>query len=78
MPFCMYLRKSRADAEAEARGEGETLARHEKALLEVSKRGHYNVTEIYREVSPARLSPPGLSCSGSSPRWNRARGKGCW
>ena len=50
MPFCMYLRKSRADAEAEARGEGETLARHEKALLEVSKRGHYNVTEIYREV----------------------------
>ena len=50
MPFCMYLRKSRADADAEARGEGETLARHEKALLEVSKRGHYNVTEIYREV----------------------------
>ena len=50
MPYCMYLRKSRADAEAEARGEGETLARHEKALLEVSKRGHYNVTEIYREV----------------------------
>lgn len=50
MPYCMYLRKSRADAEAEARGEGETLARHEKALLELAKREHYNVTEIYREV----------------------------
>ncbi|MCI8351911.1 MAG: recombinase family protein [Oscillospiraceae bacterium] len=50
MPYCMYLRKSRADTEAEARGEGETLARHEKALLEVSKRGHYNITEIYREI----------------------------
>jgi len=46
----MYLRKSRADAEAESRGEGETLARHEKALLELSKRQRINVTEIYREV----------------------------
>ena len=26
---CIYLRKSCADREAEARGEGETLARHE-------------------------------------------------
>ena len=50
MPYCIYLRKSRADADAEMHGEGETLARHEKALLELSKRGHYNVTEIYREV----------------------------
>ena len=49
-PYCIYLRKSRADAEAEARGEGETLARHEKALLELSKRLRLNVTEIYREV----------------------------
>lgn len=36
--YCLYLRKSRADAEAEARGEGETLARHEKMLLDVAKR----------------------------------------
>ena len=28
--YCMYLRKSRADIEAEERGEGETLKRHEK------------------------------------------------
>ncbi len=48
--YCMYLRKSRADAEAEARGEGETLARHEKMLLEVAKRGGYAITEIYREI----------------------------
>lgn len=48
--YCLYLRKSRSDADAEARGEGETLARHEKLLLEVAKRGKYNVTQIYREV----------------------------
>ena len=50
MPYCLYLRKSRTDDEAEARGEGETLARHEKALMELAKRQHLNVTEIYREV----------------------------
>lgn len=48
--YCIYLRKSRADLEAEAAGEGETLARHERTLLEVAKRGHYNITEIYREI----------------------------
>lgn len=50
MAYCLYLRKSRADIEAEAHGEGETLARHEKLLLEVAKRGHYNITQIYREI----------------------------
>lgn len=50
MAHCLYLRKSRADIEAEAHGEGETLARHEKLLLEVAKRGHYNITQIYREI----------------------------
>ncbi|NMA85098.1 MAG: resolvase, partial [Epulopiscium sp.] len=34
--YCMYLRKSRADIEAEARGEGETLARHKKILLDLA------------------------------------------
>lgn len=48
--YVIYLRKSRADAEAEARGEGETLARHEHALLELAKRTHLNVTQIYREI----------------------------
>ena len=32
MSYAICLRKSRADAEAEARGEGETLARHERTL----------------------------------------------
>lgn len=50
MPYCLYLRKSRSDIEAEAHGEGETLARHEKILLELAKRGNYDVTQIYREV----------------------------
>lgn len=50
MPYCIYLRKSRADMEAEAHGEGETLARHEKLLLDVARRGKYDVTQIYREV----------------------------
>lgn len=36
--------------EAEAHGEGETLARHEKLLLELAKKHKYNVTQIYREV----------------------------
>ena len=50
MPFCIYLRKSRADAEAEARGEGETLARHERTLLDLARRQNLNITEIYREI----------------------------
>ena len=36
--------------EAEQRGEGETLARHEKALLELAGRLKINVVDIYREV----------------------------
>lgn len=48
--YCIYLRKSRADAEAEARGEGETLARHERALIELAKRKEINVVHIYREI----------------------------
>ncbi|MCD7811939.1 MAG: recombinase family protein [Ruminococcus sp.] len=50
MAYCIYLRKSRADMEAEAHGEGETLARHEKLLLELAQRGHYTITQIYREI----------------------------
>lgn len=50
MQYCLYLRKSRADAEAEERGEGETLARHEKALIELARRMKLNITQIYREI----------------------------
>lgn len=48
--YVIYLRKSRKDEEAEQRGEGETLARHERILLDYAKRLHLNVTEIYREI----------------------------
>lgn len=50
MPYCLYLRKSRTDVEAEKAGEGETLARHEHALLELARRQHLDITEIYREI----------------------------
>lgn len=48
--YAMYLRKSRADVEAEARGEGETLAKHEKALTELAKRQGLSITKQYREI----------------------------
>lgn len=50
MAYCMYLRKSRMDMEAEARGEGETLARHRRALLEHAKRLTIVIDRIYEEV----------------------------
>lgn len=48
--YCMYLRKSRMDEEAEARGEGDTLARHRRTLLDLSRRLGLTVTMIYEEV----------------------------
>lgn len=48
--YCMYLRKSRADLEAEARGEGETLKKHHTQLLALANRMNINVTKVYREI----------------------------
>ena len=48
--YYMYLRKSREDREAEAHGEGETLARHEKRLNELAEQLKITVSHIYREV----------------------------
>lgn len=50
MPYCLYVRKSRADAEAEARGEGETLARHITILLDLAKKNKHDITQIHREI----------------------------
>lgn len=50
MSYAMYLRKSRADVEAEARGEGETLTKHEKALTELAKKLNLSVVKQYREI----------------------------
>ncbi|SFM46776.1 recombinase family protein [Salibacterium qingdaonense] len=47
---CMYLRKSRADLEAEARGDGETLAKHKNALFKIAKKLNLNVTKIRQEI----------------------------
>ena len=48
--YLIYLRKSRADLEAERHGEGETLARHERTLLDLAGRMKLNIVDIYREV----------------------------
>ena len=48
--YSLYLRKSRADLEAEAKGEGETLARHEKMLIELARRYNFSIGKIYREI----------------------------
>jgi len=48
--YCIYLRKSRKDMEAEAHGLGETLLRHEEALLTLSKQLDRPVSKIYREI----------------------------
>ena len=48
--YAIYLRKSRADAEAEARGEGETLARHEKILVDLAEKMKIKIGKIYREI----------------------------
>lgn len=50
MYYVMYLRKSRADLEAEARGEQETLARHRTALTELAARNGHVINHVYAEV----------------------------
>lgn len=49
-PSCFYLRKSREDQEAEARGDGETLAKHKKALFKIAKEHGITITKIFEEV----------------------------
>ena len=48
--YAIYLRKSRADLEAEAHGEGDTLARHEHILMELAKSRALPIGAIYREI----------------------------
>ncbi len=48
--YCIYLRKSRADLEAEAHGEGETLSRHRTALLELARRMGITISATYEEI----------------------------
>lgn len=48
--YLMYLRKSRADKEAEMQGAGETLARHEKILTEYAEKNNLYIEKIFKEV----------------------------
>lgn len=48
--YVMYLRKSRADREAEMHGAGETLAHHEQILTALSHRHGITVSAIYKEI----------------------------
>lgn len=51
MNVCIYLRKSRADEEIERDlGQGETLAKHRKALLKYAKEKDLNIVEIHEEI----------------------------
>ena len=57
MPYAIHLRKSRADLEAEARGEGESLARHRARLIAYAQRAELPITAEYSEIiSGDRLS----------------------
>lgn len=48
--YAIYLRKSREDREAELMGKGETLARHEKIMLDLAKSKNLIIGRIYREI----------------------------
>lgn len=48
--YAVYLRKSRADLEAEAMGQGETLARHRAALREYAQSHGMEIGAVYEEI----------------------------
>ena len=56
--YAIYLRKSRADAELEMAGEGETLSRHRSALLELAKKKGLFISDVYEEI----ISGDSIAC----------------
>lgn len=48
--YALYLRKSRADLDAESRGDGETLAKHRAALTEYARRRGLLIVREYAEI----------------------------
>lgn len=48
--YYMYLRKSRADLEAEKEGHFETLRKHEEILTDLASRYGIKVAKVYREL----------------------------
>ena len=51
--YAIYLRKSRADEEAERSGQGETLSRHLHTLTEFAQRQGLSVAKVYKEIASA-------------------------
>ena len=64
--YAIYLRKSRADLEAEKLGEGETLARHRKILEELAARKGFHIDEIlgYENLRYAKRRERGITIVG--------------
>lgn len=57
MSYAIHLRKSRADIEAEKRGEGESLSRHRRDLYALADRMGVTIEEEYCEIiSGSKLS----------------------
>lgn len=50
MPYCIYLRKSRADRDNPMCTEAEVLARHEVTLKDLALNRGYKIDKIFREV----------------------------
>ena len=48
--YAIYLRKSRKDREAEKQGQGETLARHKRILLDLAQKYDYKIGKVYKEI----------------------------
>lgn len=48
--YCAYLRKSRLEAEAEAYGQGETLAAHRKRLFALAAQNGHVISHVYEEI----------------------------
>lgn len=48
--YCVYLRKSRADRDAEQRGEEDTLARHKRILENLAAKMRISIKKYYAEV----------------------------
>ena len=68
--YAIYLRKSRADMEAEKLGEGETLARHKKILTELAARKGLYIGKIYQEIVSGNAIDKAL---GGKPRKSHAK-----
>ena len=72
--YLIYLRKSRADQEAESHSEGETLARHEHILLNLAKHLSISIRACYREI----VSGESIAARPQMTRLLSEVEQGCW